>query len=85
MKKNYRELKTVESYKNEMIPEEFPEGPYGASTSQKPGKSSSWESTQHASPRFTYEMREFHEGKKRKFPGSHPTHDESGHESEPST
>lgn len=80
MNKKYRDLKTVESYRNEMIPEEFPDGSYGASTSQKPGKSSPWRSTQHASPRFTYEMRGFHEGMKRQFPGSHPTHDEPGDE-----
>ncbi|WP_312853906.1 hypothetical protein [Thermoactinomyces mirandus] len=42
MNKKYRDLKTVESYRNEMIPEEFPDGSYGASTSQKPGKSSPW-------------------------------------------
>lgn len=75
-KQNFRELNTVESQQNELVPEEFPEGPYGAAVSGKPGKSSPWRPTQHASPRFTYEMREFHEGLQRHFPGSHPTHDD---------
>lgn len=80
-KHHFRELKTVESQQNELVPEEFPEGPYGATTSSKPGKSSPWRPSQHASPRFTYEMREFHEGLQRNFPGSHPTHDEPDHDS----
>jgi hypothetical protein len=74
-----RELKTVESQRNELVPEEFPDGPYGAATNQKLGKSSPWRPHQHAGPQFTYEMREFHEGLPRRFPGSHPTHDEPEH------
>lgn len=77
-RKPYRDLKTVESLRNELVPEEFPEGPYGASTHEDElGKDSPWRPTQHASPRFTYEMRDFHEGIPRQIPGSHPTHDES--------
>jgi len=73
---DYRELKTVESQRNELVPEEFPEGPVGAATSYQLGKSSPWRPGQHAGPQFTYEMREFHEGLQREMPGSHPTHDE---------
>lgn len=73
---DYRELKTVESQRNELVPEEFPEGPVGAATNFPLGKSTPWRPGQHAGPRFTYEMREFHEGIPRVIPGSHPTHDE---------
>ncbi|WP_124726650.1 hypothetical protein [Staphylospora marina] len=76
-KKDYRELKTVESMRSEMVPEEFTDGPYGAATHpEKLGKQSPVHPEQHASPRFTYEMREFHEDLPRVIPGSHPTHDD---------
>ncbi|MGA9173443.1 MAG: hypothetical protein WBZ33_05625 [Thermoactinomyces sp.] len=71
-----KELDTVKSYRSELVPEEFPDGPYGAATNYKLGKSSPWRPGQHAGPQFTYEMREFHEGIEREYPGSHPTHDE---------
>ncbi|GGE07118.1 hypothetical protein GCM10011571_05440 [Marinithermofilum abyssi] len=74
---HYQDLGTVESLRNEVVPEEFPEGPYGAATNEAHlGKSSPWRESQHAAPQFTYEMREFHEGIPRQVPGSHPTHDE---------
>jgi hypothetical protein len=40
-----RELDIVQSIRNTLVPEEFPEGPYGASVflEQKIGKSSPWE------------------------------------------
>lgn len=76
-KERFREVSTVESLHNDVFPEEFPEGPYGAATNEeKLGKTSPWEPDQHAAPQFTYEMREFHEGLERVIPGSHPTHDD---------
>lgn len=73
----YRDVKTVESLRNEYIPEEFPEGSYGAATHEEVlGKTSPWRASQHASPQFNYEMRELHEGIPRQVPGSHPTHDD---------
>jgi hypothetical protein len=76
-KNDYRELKTVESQRSELVPEEFPDGPYGASTHpDKLGKSTPYQPGQHAAPQFTYEMREFHEDLPRVIPGSHPTHDD---------
>lgn len=39
----YHDLSTVESQRNEVIPEEFPEGPSGASTNEDVlGKESPW-------------------------------------------
>ncbi|MBA4493705.1 hypothetical protein ACFO25_04840 [Paenactinomyces guangxiensis] len=76
-KDSFEELETVQSVHNEIIPEEFPEGPYGAATTpEKPGKTSPWRPGQRSVSAFTYEMRQFHEGLPRVIPGSHPTHDE---------
>ncbi|MDN4595450.1 hypothetical protein NWF35_16450 [Polycladomyces subterraneus] len=76
-KRDFHDVSTVESQRNELIPEEFPEGPYGAAHNEPQlGKSTPWRPGQHAAPQFTYEMREFHEGLPRQAPGSHPTHDE---------
>nr|WP_089971257.1 hypothetical protein [Lihuaxuella thermophila] len=73
----HQELSTVKSLHNDLIPEEFPEGPYEAATHEKKlGKSSPWRPGQHMTSNFTYEMREFHEGLPRVSPGSHPTHDD---------
>ncbi|WP_240512005.1 hypothetical protein [Paludifilum halophilum] len=76
-KTRYNDVKTVESLRNEVVAEEFPEGPYGAATNEDVlGKESPWKASQHAAPQFTYEMREFHQGLPRRIPGSHPTHDD---------
>lgn len=75
----YTDVKTVESLRNEYIPEEYPEGPYGAATNEDVlGKSSPFLASQHASPQYTYENREFHQGLMRPAPNAHPTHDEDG-------
>ncbi|QQE75608.1 hypothetical protein KDJ56_06485 [Brevibacillus composti] len=75
--KPYSELSTVESQRNEILQEEFPEGPYGSATNaERLGKSTGWEPSQHStSTRFTYETRQFHEHLTRQLPGHHPTHD----------
>lgn len=79
----YTDVKTVESWRNEYIAEEYPEGPYGSATNEDElGKSSPFLASQHASPRFTYENREFHQGLQRPAPNAHPTHDEEGRSKE---
>lgn len=76
-KRSHHDVKTVQSQRNQLFFEEFPEGPYGASTNEDVlGKESPWRSSQHAAPQYTYEMRDFHEGIPRQAPGSHPTHDD---------
>lgn len=76
--RKYRDVSTVESQRNEFIPEEFPEGPYGIPLfSESFGKSSPWREDQRPLSAFTYENRELHEGMPRVFPGDHPTHDEN--------
>lgn len=72
------DFEVVKSQRNEILQEEFPEGPYGAATNEaRLGKSTPWEPGQHStSTRFTYETREFHENMQRLTPGSHPIHDD---------
>lgn len=66
----YGELSTVESQREELTAEEFPEGPYGAALAERAfGKSSSWRPGQHAANRFGYEYRELHEPYDRDYPG----------------
>lgn len=76
-KAQYEELLSVQSQRNEIIPEEFPDGPYGSAiNAEQLGKSTPWREGQHAISAFAYEERQFHEDRQREFPGSHPTHDE---------
>jgi hypothetical protein len=73
----YTDLATVESQRNDLTAEEFPEGPYGSSlTSETLGKSTPWRKDQRPPNRFTYENRELHEGLDRDYPPDHETHDE---------
>ncbi|KIL41905.1 hypothetical protein SD70_04730 [Gordoniibacillus kamchatkensis] len=81
-KKEYRDegtdLATVESQRNDLIPEEFPEGPYGTPLEvESLGKSSPWRRDQRSPDPYGYENRELHEGMQRNYPGDHETHDES--------
>jgi len=75
---HYSELSTVESQRNEILQEEFPEGPYGSSTNrERLGKSSDWEPGQHSTTtRFTYETRNMHQDLPRQDPSAHPIHDD---------
>lgn len=73
----YTDLATVESRRNDLTAEEFPEGPYGMSLeSESLGKSTPWREDQRPPNRFSYENRELHEGLPRVFPADHETHDE---------
>ncbi|NOU92137.1 hypothetical protein GC093_02660 [Paenibacillus sp. LMG 31456] len=74
----YTDLATVESQRNDLIAEEFPEGPYGSSIiAESLGKSTPWREDQRPPNQFTYENRELHAGISRDYPGAHPTHDSS--------
>jgi hypothetical protein len=81
---NSSELSTVESQRNEIIPEEFPEGPYGAATNEELlGKATGWESDQHVISNFAYEYRNFHQDLPRQEPAAHQTHDDPDLNEEP--
>jgi hypothetical protein len=75
------DLSTVESQRNDLLPEEFPEGPYGSPLlTESLGKSSPWRPEQRPPNRFTYENRRLHEGMGRGYPEDHETHDRPGGE-----
>lgn len=64
------DLSTVESQRNDLAPEEFPEGPYGSDLrSDSLGKSSPWRVDQRPPNRFDYEDRNQHMGIRRDYPG----------------
>lgn len=63
------DLTSVESQRNDLIPEEFPEGPYGSSLPMESlGKSTPWRQDQRPPHAFGYENRELHEGMYRNDP-----------------
>jgi hypothetical protein len=77
-KHHYTDFAAVESQRNDLIPEEFPEGPYGSNLLvESLGKSSPWRDDQRPQSAFTYENRSLHEGIARDFEPDHETHDES--------
>lgn len=64
------DVASVESQRNDLIPEEFPEGPYEADLlSESLGKSSPWRIDQRRTGRFGYENAALHEGLDRDYPG----------------
>ncbi|WP_438446587.1 hypothetical protein [Gorillibacterium sp. sgz5001074] len=75
--RKYTDLATVESQRNDLTAEEFPEGPLGSDLkSETLGKSTPWRDDQRPPNRFSYENRTLHEGLSRGYPGDHETHDE---------
>jgi hypothetical protein len=72
----YTDVSTVESQRNDLIPEEFPDGPYGSDLRMESlGKSTPWRIDQRPSNRFDYENRALHADLPRDYPGE----DEYGH------
>jgi len=68
-KQRYTDVSTVESQRNDLTAEEFPEGPYGMSLhADTLGKSTPWRDDQRAANPFGYENRELHEGLPRVYP-----------------
>lgn len=65
----YTDLSTVESQRNDLTAEEFPEGPFGSSlSSESLGKSSPWRVDQRPPNSYDYENRELHKEQTRNFP-----------------
>lgn len=72
----------VEKVHQEIIPEEFTEGPYGSPMNRRLGKSTPFGPGQHAISGFTYENKNLHENLPRQYPGAHPPHDDDEVDSE---
>jgi len=76
------DVSTVESQRNDLTAEEFPEGPYGSDIEPAAlGKSTPWRPEQRPPNTYTYENRELHAGLPRDYPGDHDLHDEADDES----
>ena len=66
----YTDLATVESQRNDLTAEEFPEGSYGSDKiTESLGKSNPYRIDQRSSNRFSYENRGLHAGIERDYPG----------------
>lgn len=73
----FSDLATVESQKDDLLPEEFPEGPYGSPiNSTVLGKKGAFLESQRSTSAFTYEYKDFHEGISRHVEPAHKTHDD---------
>lgn len=77
--KKYSNFSNVEKMKNELIPEEFPEGAFGSSINQDEkvsSKSTKWNQGQKRTSAYVYPDEDQHDDLPRQFPGAHPLHDE---------
>ncbi len=79
--KTYSDFSNVRSLKNELIPEEFPDGAFGESIGENQpaeGKSTPWQEGQRRQSAFVYAYKALHQDLPRQTPGAHPIHDEPG-------
>ncbi|MFC7394308.1 hypothetical protein [Scopulibacillus cellulosilyticus] len=88
LQENYTDFSNVEDQRKFLTAEEFPEGTYGDSAYDlfdEPvfNKSEPWDEGQSYISGFTYEYRNMHENRPRKYPGAHKTHDQPYKETEP--
>jgi hypothetical protein len=77
--KKYYNFSNVEKMKNYIIPEEFPEGPYGSARREMApveNKSTPWLDGQRRYSAFNYEFKSLHQGLPRQIDGAHPPHDD---------
>lgn len=71
-RRQFTDFATVESQRNDLVPEEFPDGPYGSINSIAAlGKSTPWRIDQRPPNPFSYENRKLHEGMARNYPPDH--------------
>ncbi len=76
--KRSHEISNVEKQKNDLLPEELPEGPYGAPRGEMTpveNKNSPWEEGQRYTSAFNYENKSLHEGLPRQIDGADSPHD----------
>lgn len=65
------DINTASSQRNDLSPEEFPDGAYGMSAEPDviEGKSSPWRRGQHSPHPYGYENKRLHDGLSRQYPG----------------
>ncbi|WP_410984553.1 hypothetical protein [Bacillus cereus] len=64
----YTDVTAAEARHEYLIPEEFPEGPYGSSTNRNLGKSTPWEKDQKTHKAFSYEYEKQYEEPEQQYP-----------------
>ncbi|MBY0599648.1 hypothetical protein [Bacillus bingmayongensis] len=64
----YTDVTAAEARHEYIIPEEFPEGPYGSSTNRELGKSTPWENDQKTHKAFSYEYEKQYEETNQQYP-----------------
>jgi len=78
-KEKYSNMSNVEEIKNNLIPEEFPEGSFGSPINKDKlidsSKSTPWLKGQRRQSAFIYSVKDIHADLPRRTPGAHPTHD----------
>ncbi|MFC5701197.1 hypothetical protein ACFPVX_07865 [Cohnella faecalis] len=72
------DLATVESSRNDLTAEEFPEGPYGSDLLSESVGKAEWREDQRGPAPFGYENRELHANLERGYPADHDLHDQEG-------
>ena len=80
-KKKYSDVESARRLKNQIIPEEFPEGSYGSAINEHEApesKSTPWLPGQYRESAFVYPDKSQHANLPRQADGAHPTH--SGNE-----
>lgn len=83
LKKHYedrhRPLSTDDNQKDIVVPEEFPDGPFGSAIRKHDPverKSTKWRKSQQSISAYTYYDKDQHDDLPRRMPSSHPLHDE---------
>jgi len=74
-KDKYSDVSTAQNMKHDIIPEEYPEGPYGSPIREREpveGKSTPWIEGQKSISPFAYSQKDLHEHTPRQTPGAHP-------------
>ncbi len=77
--RKYYNFSNVEKMENYIIPEEFPEGPYGSEKGKLDAvenKSTPWREGQRTYSAFNYEFKSLHQDLPRQIDGAHPPHDD---------
>ncbi|SHG42185.1 hypothetical protein [Ornithinibacillus halophilus] len=78
-KKKFSDFSNVREQRNNLIPEEFPEGSFGSAINKDEpvySKSTPWKDGQRRESAFVYPYKQLHEDLPRQVPGAHPIHDE---------
>ncbi|WP_170008063.1 cytosolic protein [Bacillus fonticola] len=82
----YTDFSNVETMRNFVAPEPFPEGPYGAPRGENEpvvNKTTPWEEGQRYYSAYNYENKSLHADIPRGIAPSHPAHDDPNRKEEP--